>query len=115
MNQNNMASDNGNMRTHRCGEVMENLVGTEIKLAGWAGRIRDLGGVVFVDLRDRYGIVQVVFEDGKPLETAKDFKLESVLGITGVVRPRPADMVNPKKATGAIEVVAREVEATLVP
>jgi len=110
VNQNNMASHNESMRTHRCGEVMENLVGTEIKLAGWAGRIRDLGGVVFVDLRDRYGIVQVVFEDGKPLEIAKDFKLESVLGITGVVRPRPADMVNPNKATGAIEVVARHVE-----
>jgi len=110
VNQNNMAADNGKMRTHRCGEVLENLIGTEIKLAGWAGRIRDLGGVVFVDLRDRYGIVQVVFEDGMPLETAKDFKLESVLGITGVVRPRPADMVNPNKATGAVEVVAREVE-----
>jgi aspartyl-tRNA synthetase len=105
-----MASNNGSMRTHRCGEVTENLIGVEIKLAGWAGRIRDLGGVVFVDLRDRYGIVQVVFEDGTPLETAKEFKLESVLGITGVVRPRPADMVNPNKATGAIEVVARQVE-----
>jgi len=110
VNRNNMASENGKMRTHRCGEVTESLVGTEIKLAGWAGRIRDLGGVVFVDLRDRYGIVQVVFEDGEPLETAKLFKLESVLGITGVVRPRPADMVNPNKATGAIEVVARRVE-----
>ena len=110
MNQNSMASDFESMRTHRCGEVTESLIGTEIKLAGWAGRIRDLGGVVFVDLRDRYGIVQIVFEDGKPLETAKDFKLESVLGITGVVRARPADMVNPNKATGAIEVVARQVE-----
>ena len=108
MNPNKMA--NGNMRTHRCGEVTESLIGQEIKLAGWAGRIRDLGGVVFVDLRDRYGIVQVVFEDGKPLEIAKEFKLECVLGITGEVRPRPADMVNPNKATGAIEVVARRVE-----
>jgi len=97
------------MRTHRCGDVTEGLIGEEVKLAGWAGRIRDLGGVVFVDLRDRYGIVQVVFEDGEPLETAKKFKLESVLGITGLVRRRPADMVNPNKATGAIEVVAREV------
>ncbi len=110
MNPNNMAAEGGSMRTHRCGEVNESLVGQEIKLAGWAGRIRDLGGVVFVDLRDRYGIVQVVFEDGRPLEIAKDFKLESVLGITGEVRPRPADMVNPNKATGTIEVVARQVE-----
>jgi len=110
VNQNNTASGNVSMRTHRCGDVLENLIGTEVKLAGWAGRIRDLGGVVFVDLRDRYGIVQVVFEEGLPLETAKEFKLESVLGITGVVRPRPADMVNPNKATGAVEVVARRVE-----
>jgi aspartyl-tRNA synthetase len=108
--QNNLESGTGSMRTHRCGEVTEGCIGSEIKLAGWAGRIRDLGGVVFVDLRDRFGIVQVVFEDGEPLETAKDFKLESVLGITGMVRPRPADMVNPNKATGSIEVVAHRVE-----
>ncbi len=99
-----------NMRTHRCGQVGDSLVGQEVKLAGWASRIRDLGGVVFVDLRDRYGNVQVVFEDGKPLETAKDFKLESVLGITGRVRPRPDDMINPDMKTGAIEVVASSVE-----
>lgn len=110
MNQNSNTTGSNAMRSHRCGEVTENLIGSEVKLAGWAGRIRDLGGVVFVDLRDRYGIVQVVFEDGEPLEIAKKFKLESVLGITGTVRPRPADMVNPNKATGAIEVVARSVE-----
>ncbi len=98
------------MRTHRCGQVSESLVGQEVKLAGWASRIRDLGGVVFVDLRDRYGNVQVVCEDGTPLEMAKDFKLESVLGITGTVRPRPDDMVNPDMTTGAIEVVAAKVE-----
>jgi aspartyl-tRNA synthetase len=101
---------NESYRTHRCGEVTESHVGQEIKLAGWAARIRDLGGVVFVDLRDRYGNVQVVFEDGEPLQVAKDFKLESVLGISGTVRPRPADMVNPGKASGSIEVVAREVK-----
>ncbi len=99
-----------NMRTHRCGQVGESLVGQEIKVAGWASRIRDLGGVVFVDLRDRYGNVQIVCEDGTPLELAKDFKLESVLGITGTVRPRPEDMVNPDMETGAIEVVASQVE-----
>ncbi|MBU8871466.1 MAG: aspartate--tRNA ligase [Gemmatimonadales bacterium] len=96
-------------RTHRCGHVTESHVGQEIKLAGWAARIRDLGGVVFVDLRDRYGNVQVVFEDGEPLQISKDFKLESVLGITGKVRLRPADMINPDKASGSIEVVASEV------
>ena len=104
-----MNENNGKMRTHRCGRVTESLVGQEVKLAGWASRIRDLGGVVFVDLRDRYGNVQVVFESGEPLAQAKDFKLECVLGITGVVRPRPADMVNPDKDTGSIEVVASTV------
>jgi aspartyl-tRNA synthetase len=97
------------IRTHRCGQVSESLVGQEVRLAGWASRIRDLGGVVFVDLRDRYGNVQVVFEDGTPLETSKDFKLECVLGITGTVRPRPEGMVNTEKVSGAVEVVASEV------
>jgi len=97
------------MRTHRCGRVTESLVGREVTLAGWASRIRDLGGVVFVDLRDRYGNVQVVCESGEPLAMAKDFKLESVLSVKGIVRPRPEDMVNPDMATGAIEVVAAEV------
>jgi len=100
---------NNTMRTHRCGRVTESHVGQEVKLAGWAGRIRDLGGVVFVDLRDRFGDVQVVCEDGQPLNLAKDFKLESVLGVTGTVRPRPEGMVNPDKASGAVEVVASEV------
>ncbi len=105
-----MNSKMNEMRSHRCGGVGESLVGQEVTLAGWASRIRDLGGVVFVDLRDRYGNVQVVFEDGEPLELAKGFKLESVLGITGTVRPRPADMVNPDMKTGGIEVVAAKVE-----
>ena len=105
----NNSKTNGKMRTHGCGRVTESLVGQEVQLAGWASRIRDLGGVVFVDLRDRYGNVQVVCEDGQPLELAKDFKLESVLGISGLVRARPDDMVNPDMATGSVEVVAREV------
>jgi len=98
------------LRTHVCGKINEQLVGQTVKLAGWASRIRDLGGVVFVDLRDRWGIVQVVCEDGDPLELAKSFKLESVLGFTGEVRPRPEGMVNPDKPTGAVEVVARRAE-----
>lgn len=105
-----MSDTMSSMRTHRCGEITLSLKGQEVKLAGWASRIRDLGGVVFVDLRDRYGNVQVVCEDGTPLEMAKDFKLETVLGITGKVRPRPDDMVNPDMATGAVEVVATEVQ-----
>jgi len=98
------------MRTHRCGEVNEHLIGEKVRIAGWAHRIRNLGGVVFVDLRDRYGIIQVVCEDGTPLELANDFRLESVLGVEGEVRSRPEGMVNPDKETGAVEVVARKVE-----
>ena len=98
------------LRTHRCGEIGTSLVGREVKLSGWASRIRHLGGVVFVDLRDRWGEVQIVCEDGLPREMAGDFKLESVLHVRGKVRPRPDGMVNPDKATGAVEVVAREIE-----
>ncbi len=105
-----MNTEMNKMRTHRCGVVGESLVGQKVKVAGWASRIRDLGGVVFVDLRDRYGNVQVVFEDGDPLEMAKNFKLESVLGISGTVRRRPDDMVNPDMDTGAIEIVAAKVD-----
>jgi len=94
---------NGNdvrtVRTHRCGEVNEHLVGEAVRLAGWAHRVRNLGGVVFVDLRDRYGIVQVVCEDGQPLELAGDFRLESVLYFEGEVRPRPEGMANPDRET----------------
>lgn len=102
-------SDGTAVRTHRCGEVSASLVGREIKVAGWAGRIRDLGGVVFVDLRDRYGELQVVCQDGAPLAVAKDFKLEAVLGVTGTVRRRPEGMVNPDKVTGEVELVASAV------
>ncbi|MFO7654092.1 MAG: aspartate--tRNA ligase [Candidatus Krumholzibacteriia bacterium] len=106
-----MSIGNGDtgLRTHRCGAVHENLVGEEVRLAGWAARIRNMGGLVFVDLRDRWGEVQVVCEGGQPLDLARDFRLESVLAVRGRVRPRPEGMVNPDKATGAVEVVAHEV------
>ncbi len=108
-----MASNDGGstaLRTHRCGEVNAALVGETVSVAGWAARIRNLGGVVFVDLRDRYGELQIVCEDGQPLEAAGGFKLESVLRFTGEVRRRPEGMVNPDKATGEVELVARTAE-----
>mgnify|MGYP001823107636 FL=1 len=104
------ANNDSTVRTHRCGEVNEHLVGETVRVAGWANKIRNLGGVVFVGLRDRYGLVQVVCEDGEPLEMAGDFRLESVLFFEGEVRPRPEGMVNPDMETGAIEIVARRVE-----
>ena len=98
------------LRTHRCGRIGEELVGQEVRLAGWAAKIRHMGGLAFIDLRDRFGIVQVVCEDGAPLETAKDVKLEAVIGVTGRVRRRPDDMVNQDRATGAVEVVVSRLE-----
>jgi aspartyl-tRNA synthetase len=104
------ASPSTTERSHPCGTINTGLVGQAVTLAGWAARIRDLGGVTFVDLRDRWGEVQVVCEAGQPLELAHTFKLESVLRIEGEVRLRPDDMVNPDKATGSVEVVARRAE-----
>jgi len=98
------------LRSQRCGEVSENLVGQTVKLAGWAARVRDLGGVVFIALRDRWGHVQVVCDSGEPLAVAKDVKLEAVLAVTGRVRQRPEGMVNPDQPTGAVEVVADALE-----
>jgi aspartyl-tRNA synthetase len=99
----------GRMRSHRCGEITTALIGREVRLAGWAARIRPFGGVIFVDLRDRWGEVQIVCEDGAPRDLAAQFKLEAVLAVRGEVRARPAGMANPDKPTGAVEVVAREV------
>lgn len=98
------------LRTHRCGDVTASLGGCAVRIAGWAARIRDMGGVVFIDLRDRWGLVQVVCEDGQPLALAKTVKLESVLAVRGAVRPRPEGMVNPHLPTGAVEVVAERLE-----
>ncbi len=103
-----MSQGNANeaMRTHRCGEINTHLVGSTVTVAGWAARIRNMGGLVFVDLRDRYGQVQVVCEGGQPLELAREFRLECVLRVCGTVRPRPEGMVNAEKETGAVEIVA---------
>jgi aspartyl-tRNA synthetase len=85
-------------------------VGQSVCLAGWAARIRDLGGVVFLALRDRWGEIQVVCEGGEPLVQAKDIKLESVVAVCGSVRRRPEGMVNPNQPTGMLEVVAESLE-----
>jgi len=97
-------NDNKYMRTHRCGEVDSRLVGEEVRLAGWAAKIRDMGGVTFIDLRDRCGTVQVVFQDGDLPAASGNVKLESVIAVVGKVRPRPEGMVNEDMATGAVEV-----------
>ncbi len=96
------------MRTHYCGQLNQTVIGQSVTLCGWVHRRRDLGGLVFIQLRDREGIVQVVFEsDDKALvELAETLRYEDVVRVSGGVRARPENMVNPDMATGDIEVVA---------
>jgi aspartyl-tRNA synthetase len=97
-------------RTHNCGELRESAVGQRVRLSGWVHRKRDHGGVLFVDLRDHYGLTQIVAKAGsKPLEILEHLRAESVVTITGEVVSRGADAANANMATGTIEVVADEV------
>ncbi len=100
------------MRTHYCGEVDETLVGQEIEVCGWVHRRRDHGGVIFIDLRDREGLLQVVFDPDRPeiFAEAERIRSEYVLKVKGLVRPRPEGTVNPKMRTGKVEVLAHELE-----
>jgi len=99
-------------RTHYCGELRAKHVGQEVIIAGWVNRLRDMGNLVFVDLRDREGLVQVVFPSVKPdlLEEAKKIKMENVVGIKGAVRERDPRSKNPQLETGEIEVEAGEIK-----
>jgi aspartyl-tRNA synthetase len=99
-------------KTHTCGELKPIHVGETVMLAGWVHRRRDHGGVVFIDLRDRFGLTQVVFNPDLPeetLELVSNVRSEWVLQIEGVVEHRPEGMVNPRMATGEVEVVAKSV------
>ena len=99
-------------RTHTCGELTKDHVGQAVMLNGWVDAWRDFGGLVFIDLRDRYGVTQVVFEPdaGAELQTrARDLRNEYVIGIKGTVAPRLPGKENPKLKTGAVEVRAVEL------
>ena len=101
------------LRTHTCGELRRSDAGRDVALCGWVAHRRDQGGVTFVDLRDRDGIVQVVFHketSAEALERASSLKTESVVRVKGEVRPRPEGTVNPDLPTGEIEVLAANVE-----
>jgi len=100
------------MRSHYCGEIGEPLVGQEIEVCGWVHRRRDHGGVIFIDLRDREGILQVVFDPDRAgiFADAERIRSEYVLKVKGLVRPRPEGTINPKMRTGQVEVLAHELE-----
>ncbi len=101
------------MRTHSCGELVEEDIGTTVVLAGWANRWRDHGGLIFIDLRDRSGLVQVVFSPEVSVEIHKRahrIRNEYVLKIRGEVRKRPEGTENTSIPTGLVEVVVHELE-----
>ncbi|HKU88917.1 MAG TPA: aspartate--tRNA ligase [Steroidobacteraceae bacterium] len=99
------------MRSHYCGQVNEKLVGQEVTVAGWVHRRRDHGGVIFVDLRDRDGLLQIVFDpDSKEqFSEAEKLRNEFVVRIRGLVRERPAGTANANLASGKVELLAREL------
>jgi aspartyl-tRNA synthetase len=98
-------------RSHRCGDLDASLVGKQVQLMGWAARLRDLGGVRFVELRDRYGRVQLVVDDpaGATGELAASLRMEDVIAVEGTVRARPADMVRDDAPAGGIEVAVERL------
>jgi aspartyl-tRNA synthetase len=100
------------MRTHYCGQVTASLTGQQVTVAGWVHRRRDHGGVIFVDLRDREGLLQVVCnpDAAAVFATAEKLRNEFVVQVTGMVRERPAGTSNANLATGQVEVVASAVE-----
>ncbi|HKD53043.1 MAG TPA: aspartate--tRNA ligase [Steroidobacteraceae bacterium] len=100
------------MRSHYCGQVNEQLLGQEVTVAGWVHRRRDHGGVIFVDLRDREGLLQIVFDPDAAavFKEAERLRNEFVVKVTGRVRERPAGTVNPNLASGRVELLAAELE-----
>jgi aspartyl-tRNA synthetase len=99
------------MRTHYCGEIGESLAGRTIEVAGWVHRRRDHGGVIFVDLRDRSGLLQVVFDPDTPdaFRIAEHLGREYCVQVLGKVRPRPAGTVNANLPSGQIELLAQKL------
>ena len=98
-------------RSHTCGALREADIGTEVRLSGWCHRIRDHGGLLFIDLRDHYGITQLVADpDSAAFKEAERLRSEWVVRIDGRVRRRPAGTENPELPTGAVEVYVREIE-----
>jgi aspartyl-tRNA synthetase len=100
------------MRSHYCGQVDQKLLGQDVTVAGWVHRRRDHGGVIFVDVRDREGLLQVVFDPdlAQVFQEAERLRNEFVIRVSGRVRARPAGTVNANLASGHVELLARELE-----
>jgi len=100
------------MRTHYCGDIHAETIGQQVAVAGWVHRRRDHGGVIFIDLRDREGLLQIVFDPDTPeiFAQAERIRGEYVLAVKGKVRPRPDGTINPNLATGEVEVLVTELE-----
>src|SRR3989344_2841605 len=99
-------------RTHTCGELNDKDVNKKVVLSGWCGTRRDHGGVIFIDLRDRYGITQIVFDPSSFPEShkmAESLRREDVVVAEGSVRKRPEGMTNEKLPTGKIEVIISKI------
>ena len=99
------------MRSHYCGQVDRSLIGQDLAVAGWVHRRRDHGGVIFVDLRDREGLLQVVFDPDSPeiFAQAERVRGEYVLAVQGLLRERPKGTINPELPTGEVELLAKEL------
>src|SRR5690606_36566765 len=100
------------LKTHSCGELRKQDIGKQVTLAGWVNRRRDMGGVIFVDLRDRDGKTQVVVDAGRSefaFDRAEEIRPEYVLQVKGEVQARPRGQENPEMPTGDIEVTADEI------
>jgi aspartyl-tRNA synthetase len=98
------------MRTHRCGDLRAEHKGQQVILCGWVHSRRDHGGVIFIDLRDATGLVQIVFNPGDTFETAERLRSEWCIKVTGEVVPRKEGTVNPSLDTGEVEVVASQID-----
>src|SRR6187399_1913999 len=98
-------------RSHTCGALRDSHIGETVRLSGWVHRVRDHGGVLFIDLRDHYGITQVLVDgDSAAFHEAEKVRAEWVIRIDGVVKARAPELVNPKLPTGEIEVYIAELE-----
>lgn len=98
-------------RTHNCSQLRKENIDEVVKIAGWIDSIRDLGGLTFLDIRDHYGMTQVVISKGDPLQDkATKISRESTVSITGKVGPRPDNMINSSMPTGEVEILATQIE-----